>query len=274
MGGPCLPIDLAGFTPTFTDEFTTFSWAGASGTEGTWKTLFSFGGRSLPSNGEQEYYADPSTPVASEPGYVAPHAIVADPGQPGDGILRLTASASPDPALTDGLPYVSGMINSQNAFAQEYGYFEITAKVPDGQGIWPGFWMLPADGSFPPEIDVLEYLGETNANADGGDTEFWWYLNSSDESAKRGGWFDTGVDLSEDFHRYGVLWTPDFVAYTFDAEEIPGSRSATPSDMHKPMYLLANLAVGGNWPGTPDPSLFGGSDPAQLPHLDIDSIRA
>jgi serralysin len=45
-------------------------------------------------------------------------------------------------------------------------------------------------------------------------------------------------------------------------------RVATPEDMHKPMDMLANLSVGGNWPGTPHASTH---FPAKLM---IDYIRA
>ncbi len=51
------------------------------------------------------------------------------------------------------------MINTYGTFSQTYGYFEIDAKVPSGQGLWPAFWMLPQSGNWPPEIDVLELLG-------------------------------------------------------------------------------------------------------------------
>ena len=46
---------------------------------------------------------------------------------------------------------------------------------------------------------------------------------------------------------HGVLWERDFLTYYFDGQEI--GKVATPRDMNKPMYMLANLAVGGDWGG-------------------------
>lgn len=58
------------------------------------------------------------------------------------------------------------------------------------------------------------------------------------------------VDLSTGFHTYGVRWAPDAVEWYLDGNLV--FSAATPADLNKPMYLLANLAVGGNWPGSPD----------------------
>jgi beta-glucanase (GH16 family) len=60
----------------------------------------------------------------------------------------------------------------------------------------------------------------------------------------------TVPDQTVSFHRYGVLWNDEFVAWYFDGERI--AYMATPADLHSPMYILLNLAVGGGWPGNPD----------------------
>ena len=139
-------------TLTFSDEFNSLSlW---NGTSGTWSTKYPFApekGGSLPSNGEQEWYINsmyaPTTSVR--------------PWTVSNGVLTLTAqpaSASIQP-LIDGYQYTSGMINTFNSFTQTYGYFEMRAQLPAGQGLWPAFWLLQADMSWPPEIDVMEVLG-------------------------------------------------------------------------------------------------------------------
>jgi beta-glucanase (GH16 family) len=63
---------------------------------------------------------------------------------------------------------------------------------------------------------------------------------------------DTGVDLTADFHEYGVEWTAKELIYTFDGRQV--AKIGTPPDAHKPMYMLINLAVGGKWPELPDAS--------------------
>lgn len=60
------------------------------------------------------------------------------------------------------------------------------------------------------------------------------------------------ADLSDNFHVYGVTWTKDSLVWSLDDQII--FSTPTPPDMHKPMYLLVNLAVGGSWPGSPDAS--------------------
>jgi beta-glucanase (GH16 family) len=56
-------------------------------------------------------------------------------------------------------------------------------------------------------------------------------------------------DLSDDFHVYAVRWTDEEIDWYFDGRRV--ASAPTPADMHKPMYLLVNLAVGG-WAQTPD----------------------
>lgn len=251
-----MAIDLTGYTISFADEF-----SGSYLDTSVWRTNYWWGGRSLASNGEKQYFADRSTSVVKSYPWTDPFSIAADPTQPGDGILTITARPSPDPKLTDGLPYVSGMINTHGTFSQTYGYFEITADVPSGQGLWPAFWLLPQSGNWPPEIDVLELLGHDPST---------YYVGAHWSDAGGSHAFktvpvDAGVDLSLGFHTYGSLWTPETITYYLDGREV--CSIATPMGMTEPMYLLAGLAVGGNWPGDPNTStLF----PAEFR---IDSIR-
>jgi beta-glucanase (GH16 family) len=148
--------------------------------------------------------------------------------------------------------YLSGALNTY-PFSQTYGYFEITARVPSGDGLWPAFWLLPVDQAWPPEIDIAEILGGDSRTAYFSlhSLDLAWvhaephsYNNSTttDSSSNAG-------DLSQQFHRYAVDWQPDFITFYLD-DAIVG-RHATPRDMNKPFYLIVNLAVGGpgSWPG-------------------------
>jgi hypothetical protein len=72
--------------------------------------------------------------------------------------------------------------------------------------------------------------------------------------------------MTSGFHTYGVDWEPDTITWYFDGQKV--FQTATPADLNKPMYMLADLAVGGFWPGSPD---------AQTPFpagMQIDYIRA
>lgn len=246
-------LDLTGYKLTFRDEFNAFSWNSNSDTSfkdldanGVWNTRFWWGSgeRNLPGNGEVQWYSDSTVGTN-------PFSLV-------DGALRITATPSADPAKTGNLPYVSGLITTEGTFSQQYGYFEMRAKLPEGQGMWPQWWLLPQDHTWPPELDPLEAFGsEPN--------RFHWATHTGPNNDGEGDWVDVVDDLTNSFHTYGVKWTAEAVSYYFDGREV--ASVATPYDMHKPMYLLANLAVGGPWAGNPFPY-------TELPaHLDIDYIR-
>ncbi|WP_431272867.1 family 16 glycosylhydrolase [Dankookia sp. P2] len=146
-----LPTDPLhfGMKQTFADEFDSFS-ASATGLGTTWKTTYKVNDqlRTLSTNNEAEYYSDSSVGV--------------DPFSLKDGVLDIAAAPGSNPL---GLAYNSGLITTAKSFAQLYGYFEARVDLPAGQGFWPAFWLLPADGSWPPEIDILEMLGNNTTTA-------------------------------------------------------------------------------------------------------------
>src|SRR5687768_13675222 len=228
-----MALNLEDYSLTFSDEFT-----GSYLNTSVWGTKYWWGGRNLASNGEMQYFADRSTAVIQRNPHLDPFSIKADPHEAGDGILTITARPSPDTSLTDGLPYVSGLINTHGTFSQTYGYFEITAQVPSGQGLWPAFWMLPQSGNWPPEIDVLELLGADPTTYYVG--SHWKGSDGSHQYSTTG--VNAGIDLSQSFHNYGTMWTPDTITFYLDGQKV-GSM-ASPPGVNEPMYLLAGLAVG------------------------------
>jgi beta-glucanase (GH16 family) len=132
------------------------------------------------------------------------------------------------------------------------------ADMPDDQGAWPAFWLLPEDGSWPPELDVVEMRGQ--------DPNTVHVTVHSNETGKQTSvTTPVSVASTEGFHTYGVLWQEDEIVWYFD--DVAVARADTPSDMHEPMYMLVNLAVGG-MAGTPDEDLADGSQ------MKIDYIRA
>jgi len=224
-------MDLSHFQLTFADEFDSFDWS-PDGSHG-WRTTLDWGNRTLPPNNEAQYYSDASVGV--------------DPFYLHDGVLDITATAGSNPL---GLPYNSGVITTQGSFSQLYGYFEMRAQLPAGAGLWPAFWLLPADHSWPPELDVFEVLGSDPTTAFVG-----VHSVATGEHTTAGAAVAT-ADLSEGFHTFGVNWEPDVVQWYIDGVEV--AEVPTPADMHQPMYLIANLGVGGegSWPGVADPSAF------------------
>jgi beta-glucanase (GH16 family) len=114
------------------------------------------------------------------------------------------------------------------------------AKLPPGKGLWPAFWLLPRDQSWPPEIDVMEAVSDP--------THIYSTVHSKvapDGSAE-------AHITPNAFHTFAVSWDAKQVGWYLDGKRI--GATPTPGDLHKPMYMLANLAVGGEWPGSPDAS--------------------
>ena len=233
---------MQGWRRTFHDDFERFNWNAAGRTSlqpqreptGLWTTHYwwNAGDRTAPGNAEQQFYSD--------------RMVGADPFSINNGSLLITARPADDPAYTQGLPYISGMITTEGTFSQSYGYFEMRARLPRGQGLWPAFWLLPQDHSWPPEIDIMEVLGHEP-------TRFFGSTHSA-ASGERKSLIKNAVvgDLSDGFHSFGLSWGPERLVWYVD--EQPVFDMPTAPDMHRPMYLLANLAVGGTWPGNPDHS--------------------
>jgi beta-glucanase (GH16 family) len=161
-----------------------------------------------------------------------------------DGILRITAVKGEALYAGQQRSYASGMMTTYQKFAQPYGRFEIRCRVPKGKGLWPAFWLLPDPLGWPPEIDVLEILGHDP-------TKVYFTHHFRDEQRQRksdgGSW--VGPDFSADFHEFAVEWLPGRIAWFVDGVERFRSEKTIPQGK---MYLLVNLAVGGNWPGAPN----------------------
>lgn len=259
------PNNLGGTAKlTFNDDFNSLSlWNGSGGVWRTSPGYLTSNGSSLPSNGEQEWYINSNYgPTAS----VHPWTV-------SNGVLSLTAQHT-DPAIRGylgynepGLPamgsydFTSGFMTTASSFQQTYGYFEVSAKIPSGQGLWPAVWMMPTDGSTLPELDVMEVLGQTPTTL-----VMSVHTQAAGYPQLFAQWATGLPDLSQSFHRYGVDWEPDKITYYLDGKA--EYQLDTPADLNKPMYLIANLAVGGAWPGNANAST---PFPAQF---QIDYIRA
>ncbi len=227
-------LNLNGYHMNFSEEFNTLSvsaWgpAGAGGTRWIAHTPYSgdFG---------DARFADP---------------VEGFPFTVQNGMLRIEAKK-------DGDIWKAGLLSSVdpegNGFSQTYGYFEMRAKFPKGPGTWPAFWLLSVEKLKNPkltgaEIDVAEQYGHAPQSLH--TTLHLWHDKGGHEAA---GEHFIVTDMSEGFHRYGLLWDRKQMVWYFDGVEM--WRQPTPASAHTPMYLLVNLALGGGWPiaQTPNPS--------------------
>jgi beta-glucanase (GH16 family) len=150
--------------------------------------------------------------------------------------------------------YTSGEINTRGTWAMSPGqYVEARIKVPSGDGLWPAFWLVPADGSWPPEIDVFEF-GDTLRHPR--PTFNYHYAAGGQSGPATYGPASSYVDA---FHTYGMLWSTTglLIAY-LDGVPVTVARA----DSTTPMYAIINLGC------------FAGHAPASGTELLVDWVRA
>lgn len=173
-----------------------------------------------------------------------------------DGRLRLQARRE-HVSVPDGreFDYTSGMVTTGPSYRLEgrpvhyaftYGYVEARLNIPSDTGLWPAFWLLPADENSRPEIDILETINDDTEAAR-------FHLHYDDGPTPRSlGHTHRGTDLGQGWHRVAVEWRPNRLTWIVDGRarwQVVGD--AVPDE---PMYIVLNLAVGGEYPGPPDAS--------------------
>jgi beta-glucanase (GH16 family) len=222
------------------DEFNSLSLWNGSG--GTWQTSYSWAPDGYTAADMSSWFASPTYAATSAPDD-SPYSIVN--GVLSIGVIPLPADLSP--AAVGGANYLSGLLTTDHSFSQEYGYFEMNAEMSGAPGTMSAFWLLPADGAWPPEIDIAEVLGNDP-------TMLATTAHTADQSAQLQQ-LTTVPNMTQGFHTYAVDWEANTVTWYFDNQEV--YQIATPSDMHQPMYVLLDTAAGksSSWEGAPSAGL-------------------
>lgn len=194
-------------------------------------------------NHELEYYTSRRQNVRQEKGKLVIEAIK-KPFTGPDGVRR---------------DYTSARIVTEGLFAQKYGRFEARIKLPSGRGIWPAFWILGDDlktAGWPAcgEVDIMENIGSqpaTNHGSMHGPGYSGGHALTASYTLPHG-------RFSGGYHTFSLEWEPSVVRFYVDGHlyetrtprDIPGKRWV----FDHPFFILLNVAVGGNWPGSPDAS--------------------
>ncbi len=196
-------------------------------------------------NNELQYYTDRTQNIVVE-----------------DGMLKITALKE----SYLGSSYTSAKILTKGKFNQKYGRIEARIKLPWGKGLWPAFWMLgsniqttdenpdnPTTVFWPQcgEIDIMEYLG-SNPTTVLGTVHGPGY---SGGSAITKSYSLTNNRFDNDFHVFGIEWDENYINYYVDdvlynqitPDDVPGEWVFNQS-----FYIILNMAVGGNLPGSPN----------------------
>jgi len=157
--------------------------------------------------------------------------------------------------------YTSAAIETYGKADWLYGRIEVRAKLPAGKGVWPAIWMLGTNARQPGigwprcgEIDIMELVGK-QPNVIHGTMHYF-----TGKHAFLGK--ETTLDHPEaGFHVYAADWTPDFIDISVDGQVYHHFATAQAdyqgqNPFHQPQYLLLNLALGGDWGGKIDDSIF------------------
>lgn len=161
--------------------------------------------------------------------------------------------------------YTSGRISTQNLKTFTYGRFEVRAKVPNGQGYLPAFWLMANDenvyGQWPRcgEIDCMEVMGQDT-------NKLYGTIHYGNPHAESQGTYtikDGKESFSDGFHTFTCDWEPGKITWYVDGikyHEESNWHSTTegqgtltyPAPFDQPFYIILNLAVGGSWVGNPN----------------------
>ncbi|HEY3401860.1 MAG TPA: family 16 glycosylhydrolase [Ohtaekwangia sp.] len=229
--GYSTPTSYAGMNLVWQDEF-----EGSSLNTDNW--TFEIGtGASGWGNNELQYYRSQNTSFQ-------------------DGNLIITAKEEE----FSGSDYTSSRIITKDKKSFQYGRIDIRAVLPKGQGIWPALWMLGANIETVPwpacgEIDIMEMVGGTT-----GDKTVYGTLHWDDNGRKctcdKPGYVLSSGTFNDKYHVFTMTWDANFITWFVDDVQF-NKIDITPaalSELKNPHFFIMNLAVGGNWPGSPNSS--------------------
>jgi len=229
--GYVTPLSYDGMSLIWQDEFTgnglnQASWNFETGTgNGGW------------GNNELQYYRSENTTVA-------------------DGYLVIEARKE----SFEGSAYTSSRLTTQSKFNFKHGRVDIRAILPEGQGIWPALWMLgknitnvgwPACG----EIDIMELVGHQPSVVHG-TIHFGppWpnnQYNGSSFSLSSG-------KFKDEFYVFSLIWSENKIEWYVNDElyitKTPADTNGFNYPFNEEFFFIFNIAVGGNWPGSPNGS--------------------
>jgi len=159
----------------------------------------------------------------------------------------------------NGADYTSSRMITQGKESLRFGRVDIRAVLPEGQGLWPALWMLgtkinavgwPACG----EIDIMELVGNQPSRVHG----TVHYGNSSSNRQMDGAStaLSSGLKFSDEFHVFSLVWEEDRIQWLVDDQvyhEFTKSETGSfPYPFNDNFFVIFNVAVGGDWPGSPD----------------------
>lgn len=221
-----------GLTLVWADEFN-----GTSVSENDWAFEIGRGGNGW-GNNELQYYRKENASIE-------------------DGHLVITARRE----NFEGAAYTSTRMITKGKREFKYGRIDIRARLPKGQGIWPALWMLgsnistvswPACG----EIDIMEMIGGQGREKTVHGTLHWDNNGTHACTCDKPGYSLSNGTFHDNFHVFSIQWTETAITWYVDDVQF-NKIDITPaelSEFQNSFFFIFNVAVGGNWPGSPDSS--------------------
>ncbi len=229
--GYTTPTSYPGYTLTWSDEF-----SGSSIDQTNWNFESGAGGWG---NNELEYYTGrPQNAFQS------------------NGNLIIEARKE----NLGGSNYTSSRMQSYNKKSFMYGRIDIRAKLPVAKGLWPALWMLGSDISANPwpkcgEIDIMELVGTYPKRVVG---SMHWPLANGTVGTLNSNYDLASEDFSQKFHVFSFIWEQNSMKFYVDDNLFFTGTSASVTNGtyvgNHPYFFIMNVAVGGDWPGSPDAS--------------------
>lgn len=170
-----------------------------------------------------------------------------------DGNLVITAKKE----SVSGSQYTSSRLITAGKQEFKFGRIDIRATLPEGQGIWPALWMLGANfftSGWPAcgEIDIMELVGHTPGQVHGtvhfgADVASHQYTGSSKI-------LPGGAKFSQEYHVFSLVWEENLIKWLVDDVQYfqISSNAVNPWPFNEKFFFIFNIAVGGQWPGSPD----------------------
>ena len=241
--------------PSKSDEF---NGAANSPIDST-KWRFDYGNLNV--NNELEWYCGPAgdTHNAAPCDSTKPNVFIDGSGHLEFQAFRINTS------LTNG-SWTSSRMNTNGTMTFQYGRLEASMSLPVGPGLWPAFWALGSNFATVtwPGCGEMDFMENVPASGGLGPTK----IRSTIHGPGYSGQFGLGQNFSfmtgdvTGFHTYGSIWSPNMVQFYVDspsnvffirtANDVPGGSSQWV--FNHPFINLTNLAVGGGFPGNPDPT--------------------
>jgi beta-glucanase (GH16 family) len=236
---------IASGTLVWSDEFANSTGTNTQPDPNVW--AYDTGNSGFGNNELENYCAWGSSSSPCDPN--SPNAFVGN-----EGYLHIVAR-QPSSGV-----YTSARMKTQGLFSLQYGRVEARLQLPEGQGLWPAFWLLgnniatvnwPACG----EQDVMEHINAPVPDKVTGSIHGTGLNDGGDYPTPTSAPFSASA-----WHVYGMIWTPGHVQYYIDdpsnvyASFVKSTSAGTWPFDSGANFIILNLAVGGNWPGSPNAS--------------------